>query len=144
MQRWLLSFACLVGLAASAFAQGANQPPDQHYQIGDLRLESGEVIKDFQPEVYNPGHRRARLFYQYNNIKPRRLPITGGFICDWIPVDDFTWTDAGITFLATEDHRGCRLRLIYDSCRVDASFVKALRLHIDETWQDLLCRVALR
>lgn len=101
-------------------------------------LPLSEVIKDLQPELYNPGARRPRLFFHYANVKVRRLPITGGFISDWIPVDDFTWTDAGITFLATEDHRGCRLRLIYDARGVDESFVKALRLHIDEAWQDLL------
>lgn len=106
--------------------------------LAHQELPLSEVIKDLQPDVYNPGHRRARLFYQYNNVSLRRLPITGGFISDWIPVDDFTFTDAGITFLATEDHRGCRLRLIYDARGVDASFVNALRLHIDETWQDLL------
>jgi acyl carrier protein len=106
--------------------------------LAHQELPLSEVIKDLQPEVYNPGHRRARLFYQYNNLRLRRLPITGGFISDWAPVEDFTWTDAGITFLATEDHRGCRLRIVYDACGVDASFVQALRLHIDETWQDLL------
>jgi homoserine O-acetyltransferase len=60
MQRWLLSFACLLGLAASAFAQGANQPPDQHYQIGDLTLESGDVIKDFQITYVTHGTLNAK------------------------------------------------------------------------------------
>jgi len=43
--------AALVGallLAASpAWAHNPNQPPHQQYRIGDLTLESGEVIKDF-------------------------------------------------------------------------------------------------
>jgi homoserine O-acetyltransferase len=33
--------------AAPALAHGPNQPPHQLHQIGDLQLESGEVIKDF-------------------------------------------------------------------------------------------------
>lgn len=28
-------------------AHGANQPPHQAYRMGDLKLESGEVVKDF-------------------------------------------------------------------------------------------------
>ena len=34
-------------VAASALAHTPNQPPHQSYKIGDLTLESGEVIKDF-------------------------------------------------------------------------------------------------
>ena len=33
--------------AAVVRAHGPNQPPHQQYRIGDLKLESGEVIKDF-------------------------------------------------------------------------------------------------
>ena len=33
--------------AAAALAHGPNQPPHQQYRIGDLKLESGETIKDF-------------------------------------------------------------------------------------------------
>src|SRR5690348_8636671 len=37
-----------VGLAiVPARANGPNDPPHQRYEIGDLKLESGEVIKDF-------------------------------------------------------------------------------------------------
>jgi homoserine O-acetyltransferase len=37
-----------MGLAiAPAKANGPNDPPHQRYKIGDLKLESGEVIKDF-------------------------------------------------------------------------------------------------
>ena len=39
-------FATLL-FASQAFAHGPNQPPHQSYRIGDLTLESGEVIKDF-------------------------------------------------------------------------------------------------
>src|SRR5262249_37164941 len=31
----------------AAYAHGPNQPPHQLYRIGDLALESGEIIKDF-------------------------------------------------------------------------------------------------
>jgi len=34
-------------VAAPALAHNPNQPPHQLYKIGDLKLESGEVIKDF-------------------------------------------------------------------------------------------------
>ncbi len=101
-------------------------------------LPLSEIIKEFQPEVYNPGPRRARLFYRYTKVSSRCLPIPGGTLSDWIPEDDFTWTDAGITFLATEDDHGCALRLIYDASGVDSSFVSTLRSHLDQTWQDLV------
>jgi homoserine O-acetyltransferase/O-succinyltransferase len=42
--------ALVVGLvlqALPAWAHGPNQPPHQQYRIGDFKLESGEVIKDF-------------------------------------------------------------------------------------------------
>lgn len=42
--------AVVVGLALPvlpASAHGPNQPPHQQWQIGDFKLESGEVIKDF-------------------------------------------------------------------------------------------------
>jgi len=110
--------------------------------LAHQELPLSEVIKDLQPEVYNPGPRKARLFYRYNNARRRRLPITGGVMSDWAPAEDFVRADAGISFLATEDHDGCTVRLVYDTGGVDASFVKALRSHIDEAWQDLLSAVA--
>ena len=39
--------AVLLLLASPALAHGPGQPPHQQYRIGDLRLESGETIKDF-------------------------------------------------------------------------------------------------
>src|ERR1043166_4887896 len=39
--------AVIVLSAGLALAHGPNQPPHQLYKIGDLTLESGEVIKDF-------------------------------------------------------------------------------------------------
>jgi homoserine O-acetyltransferase len=41
-----LALAALL-CAAPALAHSPNQPPHQLYKIGDLKLESGEVIKDF-------------------------------------------------------------------------------------------------
>jgi homoserine O-acetyltransferase len=44
----LLPAACAtLWLASQAIAHAPNQPPHQSYRIGDLTLESGEVIKDF-------------------------------------------------------------------------------------------------
>jgi homoserine O-acetyltransferase/O-succinyltransferase len=43
----LVLASCLVLSAGPALAHGPNQPPHQQYRIGDLRLESGEVIRDF-------------------------------------------------------------------------------------------------
>jgi Condensation domain/Phosphopantetheine attachment site len=112
--------------------------------LAHQELPLSEVLKDVQPEAYNPAPRRPRLFYQYNNVKRRRLPITGGVISDWVPADDFTWTDAGIAFIADEDCDGCKIRLIFDHSAVDPSFANALRSHIDEAWQDLLAAMAER
>ena len=48
MLTFLRTVALAAILAASpALAHGPNQPPHQLYKIGDLKLESGEVIKDF-------------------------------------------------------------------------------------------------
>jgi homoserine O-acetyltransferase/O-succinyltransferase len=44
----LAAVVCLLWLARSAaFAHGPDQPQHQLYRIGDLALESGEVIRDF-------------------------------------------------------------------------------------------------
>src|SRR3954468_14000131 len=44
----LRTLALALALAASpAFAHSPQQAPHQSFKIGDLRLESGEVIKDF-------------------------------------------------------------------------------------------------
>ncbi len=40
------AFAALT-FAASAYAHGPNDPPHQSHALGDLKLESGEAIKDF-------------------------------------------------------------------------------------------------
>jgi homoserine O-acetyltransferase len=43
-----------------AFAHGPNQPPHQLYRIGDLKLESGEVIKDFAISYVTHGTLNAK------------------------------------------------------------------------------------
>jgi homoserine O-acetyltransferase/O-succinyltransferase len=51
MHRRVVMTATLLVLllhAAAALAHNANQPPHQQYKIGDLKLESGETIQDFQ------------------------------------------------------------------------------------------------
>jgi len=50
-RRVVLAAATLLVLtvhAAPALAHNPNQPPHQQYKVGDLKLESGETIKDFQ------------------------------------------------------------------------------------------------
>ncbi|MES2711706.1 MAG: alpha/beta fold hydrolase [Pseudomonadota bacterium] len=42
-----IAILCLGLIAAGAQAHGPNQPPHQRFALGDLRLESGEVIRDF-------------------------------------------------------------------------------------------------
>lgn len=42
-----LAILCLGLLTAGAQAHSPNQPPHQRFALGDLRLESGEVIRDF-------------------------------------------------------------------------------------------------
>ncbi len=44
--RWLAIPAAML-IATLAVAHGPNQPPHQLYKMGDFKLESGEVIKDF-------------------------------------------------------------------------------------------------
>src|SRR5262245_32422651 len=46
MRRTPLTLLLLL-LAAPALAHGPNQPAHQRYRLGDFKLESGEVIKDF-------------------------------------------------------------------------------------------------
>ena len=47
LQRSLTTAFAALTLAASAFAHGPNDPPHQSHALGDLKLESGEAIKDF-------------------------------------------------------------------------------------------------
>ena len=46
----LRSLACALLpllITAAALAHGTNDPPHQSFSLGDLKLESGESIKDF-------------------------------------------------------------------------------------------------
>ena len=47
LHRLSVSLVCLLAACGVALAHTPNQPPHQTYRIGDLTLESGEVIKDF-------------------------------------------------------------------------------------------------
>src|SRR5881296_4181019 len=52
--------AIVVLSAGLALAHGPNQPPHQLYRIGDFKLESGEVIKDFAISYVTHGTLNAR------------------------------------------------------------------------------------
>jgi homoserine O-acetyltransferase/O-succinyltransferase len=57
----LAAVVCLLWLARSAaFAHGPDRPEHQFYRIGDLALESGEVIKDFSISYVTHGTLNAR------------------------------------------------------------------------------------
>src|SRR5262250_972558 len=60
MLRLVATTACLIALAASALADAPSQPPHQSYKIGDLALESGEVIKDFAISYVTHGTLNAK------------------------------------------------------------------------------------
>jgi homoserine O-acetyltransferase len=48
MRVWLCAaVAAFQLIVVNAWAHGPNDPPHQLYAMGDLRLESGEVIRDF-------------------------------------------------------------------------------------------------
>jgi homoserine O-acetyltransferase/O-succinyltransferase len=59
MRARILALAAAL-IATPALAHGPNQPPHQSYRIGDLTLESGEVIKDFSISYVTHGTLNAR------------------------------------------------------------------------------------
>ena len=59
MRRTLLALLILL-LPAPAWAHGPNQPAHQLYRIGDFKLESGEVIKDFAISYVTHGTLNAK------------------------------------------------------------------------------------
>jgi len=59
MRRTLLTLLLLLP-AAHALAHGPTQPAHQLYRIGDIKLESGEVIKDFAISYVTHGTLNAR------------------------------------------------------------------------------------
>jgi homoserine O-acetyltransferase/O-succinyltransferase len=56
----LLAQAALWLSTAGGLAHGPNQPPHQLYRIGDFKLESGEVIKDFAISYVTHGTLNAK------------------------------------------------------------------------------------
>jgi homoserine O-acetyltransferase len=67
MRTVLVALALLLGVpalpwlvAAPALAHNPNQPPHQLYQIGDLKLESGETIRDFAISYVTHGTLNAK------------------------------------------------------------------------------------
>jgi homoserine O-acetyltransferase len=59
MSRYLATLAVLLWAGAAA-AHTPAQPPHQSYKIGDLTLESGEVIKDFSISYVTHGQLNAK------------------------------------------------------------------------------------
>jgi len=55
-----LAILAMTLTAVPARAHGPNQPPHQFYQIGDFKLESGEVIKDFAISYVTHGTLNAK------------------------------------------------------------------------------------
>ena len=55
-----LSVLSLPGLSVSALAHTPQQPPHQLYSEGDLKLESGEAIKDFSISYVTHGTLNAK------------------------------------------------------------------------------------
>src|SRR5215212_6401030 len=60
MKRLACFFAAFAVLAAPAAAHSPQQPPHQLYNEGDLKLESGEAIKDFSISYVTHGTLNAR------------------------------------------------------------------------------------
>ena len=60
MFRFALLFLLGCVLAPPSFGHGPNQPPHQLYRIGDLKLESGETIKDFSISYVTHGTLNAK------------------------------------------------------------------------------------
>ena len=60
MFRFALLFLLGCLLAPPSFGHGPNQPPHQLYRIGDLKLESGETIKDFSISYVTHGTLNAK------------------------------------------------------------------------------------
>src|SRR5581483_4717725 len=56
---WMAAAVLVLG-AGSASAHSPSQPPHQSYKIGDLKLESGEVIKDFAISYVTHGQLNAK------------------------------------------------------------------------------------
>jgi homoserine O-acetyltransferase len=69
----LLALGWLLGLSLPAAAHTPQQPPHQLFGEGDLRLESGEAIKDFSISYVTHGTLNAKK----SNARRSRAIITG-------------------------------------------------------------------
>ena len=57
---WPLLLALFALLGAGAQAHGPNDPPHQKHSLGDFKLESGEVIRDFDISYTTHGTLNAK------------------------------------------------------------------------------------
>src|SRR5262249_44669879 len=60
LRKLCAAVSVLVLCAGAATAHSPSQPPHQSYRIGDLTLESGEVIKDFSISYVTHGALNAK------------------------------------------------------------------------------------
>jgi homoserine O-acetyltransferase len=60
LRRIPIVLASVLVLSTPAAAHGPNDPPHQKYAIGDLKLESGEAIKDFEISYVTHGKLNAK------------------------------------------------------------------------------------
>jgi homoserine O-acetyltransferase/O-succinyltransferase len=61
--RWIIVVTVIMGMSlffASAHAHGPNDPPHQLYKMDDLKLESGQIIKDFAISYVTHGTLNAK------------------------------------------------------------------------------------
>src|SRR5499427_1793194 len=58
--RLIATIVLIAGLSAAAVAHGPNDPPHQSFAEGDLKLESGEAIKDFAISYVTHGTLNAK------------------------------------------------------------------------------------
>jgi homoserine O-acetyltransferase/O-succinyltransferase len=57
---WLIATILMAAFTHHAEAHGPNDPPHQSYAMGDFKLESGEVIRDFQMTYVTHGTLNAK------------------------------------------------------------------------------------
>jgi len=94
MYRGLLAaLACLVSLMTGVtLAHTSNQPPHQLYRIGDLKLESGDVIKDFAISYVTHGTLNAKKIERDphgdgDQRNHHRLDFSSGPAKRWTPTN---------------------------------------------------------
>ena len=80
--------AILMLHAAAALAHGPNQPPHQQYRIGDLKLESGEVIRDFAISDVTHGTLNARSPTRSSWSPPSAAITTQADVLPWLKAQE--------------------------------------------------------